>query len=137
MMSAQRGVSLIESLLVVVVVGFIVALMANLPNAMNLITKSKQLSLAREISTKQLEDKRAINYVNLANSTEDLKTLDSRLSLLPNGGGTVVVADCDTEKICTNGEPIKQVIVTINWKNNNKQQSVTLSTLIGKGGLNQ
>ncbi|GEM_PF-1722129 len=136
-MSDQRGVSLVESLLVVVVVGVIVALMANLPNAMNLITKSKELSLAREIATKQIEDKRATSYINLAKGTEDLKTLDSRVSLLPGGDGSVVVEDCDTEKICTNGESIKQVIVTINWKNNSKQQTATLNTLIGKGGLNQ
>lgn len=136
-MIGEKGVSLIESLLVIVVVGVIVALMANLPNAMGLITKSKQLSLAREIAAKQLEDKRATSYINLADGSEDLKTLDSRLSLLPFGEGTVIVEDCDLEKICINGENIKKVTVNIKWKNNNKQQTVLVNTLIGEGGLNQ
>lgn len=136
-MIGEKGVSLIESLLVVVVVGFIVALMANLPNAMNLITKSKELSLAREIAAKQLEDKRATSYINLADGSEDLKTLDSRLFLLPSGEGTVIVEDCDLEKICTNGENVKKVTVNIKWKNNNKEQTVRVNTLIGEGGLNQ
>lgn len=130
----EKGVSLIESLLVVVVVGTIVVLMANIPNAMGLISKSRQLSLAREIASKQIEDKRAINYVNLVN--DSLPISDSRINFLPKGSGTVMVEDCDPG-ICTNSENIKQVTVTINWSENNKNQSISLKTFIGEGGLNQ
>lgn len=135
-MIGEKGVSLIESLLVVVVVGFIVALMANLPNAMGLITKSKQLSLAREIAAKQIEDKRAISYANLALTDGPENISDARLDLLPKGTGTMEIKNCDP-LICTNGEPIKQVVVTINWKNNSKQQTIRVNTLLGEGGLNQ
>lgn len=132
----EKGVSLIESLLVVVVVGIIVALLANLPNAMMLISKSNHLSLAREIASKQIEDKRNINYINLVSDASPVPISDTRISLLPQGSGTVFVEDCDSA-ICTNGEHIKQVTVTVNWKDNNKVQAVTLKTFIGEGGINQ
>lgn len=130
----QKGVSLIESLMVVVALGFIVFLLSSLPGSMGLINKSNHLSLAREIASKQLEDKRATNYANLVNDTTVIS--DSRISLLPNGSATVAVEDCDA-LICTNGEHIKQITVTVNWKDNNKTQSITVKTFIAEGGLNQ
>lgn len=131
---SQRGVSLIETLLVVVVVGGIVLLMANLPNAIGLIARSRHLSLAREIAAKQIEDKKDTSYINLVNDTSAIS--DPRMSLLPTGSGQVVVEDCDP-LICTNSENIKQITVTINWMENSKLQSVSLKTLIGEGGVNQ
>lgn len=126
-MKNQKGVSLVESLLVVVVMAAIVFLMANLPNAMNLVSKAKHLSMAREIVAKQIEDKRSISYANLVNDSSAIS--DSRISLLPSGNGTIAVADYE--------ESIKQITVTVSWKDNNKNQIVVLKTLIGKGGLNQ
>lgn len=117
-----------------VVIAAVVGLMANLPNAINLLNKSNHLSLAKEIASKQIEDKRAISYANLTNGS--LAIVDSRLSTLFNGSGTVLVEDCSII-VCPNGEHVKQITVTVNWKDNNKLQTVTLQTLIGEGGLNQ
>ncbi len=133
-MENQKGVSLVETILVVVVIGFIVMLMANLPNALGLVTKSSHLSLAKEIAAKQIEDKRSINYINLANGTTAI--LDSRLSMLPAGAGTVIIQDCSLS-ICTNSEAIKDIKVTVSWKDNQKNQTINLETFIGQGGLNQ
>lgn len=133
-MGNEKGVSLIESLLVVVVIGSIVFLMANIPNALTLINKSKHVSLAREIAVKQIEDKRTINYTNLVNNSSPIA--DNRLSLLPQGFGTVEVTDCDPT-VCTNDEHIKQISVTINWQDNNKLQAISIQTMIGEGGINQ
>lgn len=132
-MRNEKGISLTETLLVVVVAGAMVLLMANLPNAIGLINKSKHLSLAREIASKQLEDKRNISYANLVNDSVNIS--DTRLSLLPAGSGTITVEDCDSS-ICTNSESIKKVSVTVTWQDNNKLQTVTLRTLIGQGGIN-
>lgn len=126
--------SLIESLLIIVVVGVMVVLMANLPNALGLINKSKQLSLAREIAAKQIEDKRNTNFANLVNDTSSIT--DPRINLLPSGSGTVTVEDC-SQQICTNSENVKKINVNISWKVNNKNQSINVKTLIGEGGLNQ
>ncbi len=125
---------MIESLLVVVILGSIVFLISSLPNSFMLVGKSKNVSLAREIAIKQIEDKRTINYSNLVNDSSGIS--DSRLGLLPNGSGTVTVEDCNPV-VCTNGEHIKQVTVIVNWKDNNKPQNVTLKTMIGEGGINQ
>lgn len=133
-MEKENGFSLIESLLIVVIIGSVVFLIASLPNAMMLIGKSRHLSLAREIAAKQIEDKRTINYSNLVNDNSPIA--DPRLSLLPEGDGTVEVEDCDPS-ICTQGENIKQVMVTVRWQDNNKLQTITLKTMIGEGGINQ
>lgn len=133
-MDAESGFSLIESLLVVVVVGVIIFLLASIPNSLMLIAKSKHLSLAREIALKQIEDKRTINYANLVN--DSFPIIDNRLASLPQGSGMVVVADCDPA-VCTGGEHIKQVAVLVNWLDNNQAQTVTLKTMIGEGGINQ
>lgn len=133
-MTNESGVSLVESLLILVVLAAIVGLLANLPNAMNLINKSKHLSLAREIVSKQIEDKRQVSYSNLTNGSSAV--VDFRLSLLPSGSGTLEINDCDPV-ICTNGEHIKQVTITILWKESGKAQKIDLKTFIGEGGLNQ
>lgn len=130
----EHGTSLIEALLVIVIVGSLVLLLANLPNALGLITKSRHISLAREIAAAQIEDKRTISYSNLVNDTSTVN--DFRISLLPHGSGIVVVAACDPQ-ICTNGENTKQVTVTITWKDNNKTQNMVLKTMISEGGINQ
>lgn len=133
-MKNEQGVSLIESLLVVVTTVAIVFLMANIPNALGLITKARHLSLAREIVIKALEDKRATSFANLVNDTTPVS--DPRTTLLPQGAGTVTVADCDP-LICTSSEPVKKISVEIIWKDFGKEQKITLDTFIGEGGLNQ
>lgn len=133
-MKNQRGVSLIESLLVVVVIGSVVFLLASLPNAMMLVGKSKNMSLAREIAVKQMEDKRTLSYINLVNDSSPVT--DPRLNLLPQGSGTTTVSDCNPA-VCTNNESLKEVEVTITWLDNNKPQEVKLKTMIGEGGINQ
>lgn len=130
----QKGLSLIESLLVVAMVGIIVILLSNLPNALGLINKAGHLSLAREIALRQIENKRAVIFANLANGSSTIT--DSRISLLPGASGEVKVEDCNPQ-ICTREESIKQVTVTVSWQDNNKNQTISLKTFIGEGGLNQ
>lgn len=133
-MKKESGVSLIESLLVVVIIGVLVFLLASIPNSLMLITKSRHLSLVREIAVKQIEDERTINYLNLVDGTSPIN--DPRLATLLQGSGTVTVQDCDPT-ICTNEENVKQVTVSLNWIDNNKTQTLTLKTMIGEGGINQ
>lgn len=130
----ERGFSLIESLLVVIIIGSIVFLIASIPNSLMLITKSRYISLAREVAVKQIEDKRQVSFENLVNDNSPVT--DTRLSLLPGGAGTLIIEDC-VSSICTNGEAIKQVKVTVSWTVNNKEQKITMETMIGEGGINQ
>lgn len=130
----EKGFSLAEILLLILAISFIVILLSNLPNAIGLIGKSRHLSLAQQIATKQIEDKRGINYTNLVNDTTVLT--DTRLSSLPNSSGTVTLEDCPAT-ICTNGENLKKITVTVFWTESSKDQQIKLETFIGEGGLDQ
>lgn len=131
----QGGISLIEVLLIVSMIGFLVLVVSNLPGAMNLISRSNHQSIAREIATKQIEDKRALSFANLALTGPDgVSYIDSRLSLLPSGAGKVIIVDCDPT-ICTQSENAKQVTVEVTWKEFGNDTKVTLHTLIAEGGL--
>lgn len=129
---SQEGASLIELMLVTVMVGFMVVLIAGIPNSMVLIGKSQHLSVAKEVATKQLSAERALAYSNLNNGSTLIR--DSRLSLLPSSSGSITVEDCNPA-VCTNAEPVKLVTVLITWRDNAKDQSYQLQTMIASGGL--
>lgn len=128
----QKGMSLVEIVLVIAAVGFLILLIANLPSSINLIGKAKNQSIAREIISKKIEDLRATQYANLANGESAI--LDNRIKLLPGGSGTVLIEDCDSS-LCSLGEDSKQVTVKIIWKSGGKEQTASVKTLISEGGL--
>lgn len=123
----NKGVSLIELLLVIAMVGFLVLLIGNLPNSINLIGKANHQSIALKIASKALEDKRGLQYANLANGEAALS--DPRLLKLPSSGGLVLVEDYDST--------IKQVLIKVTWIENGKNQEVSLKTLVSEGGLSK
>lgn len=133
----QKGFSIIELILVVVIVGFIILLVTNLPSSISLVGLGRQTSLAKEIGSKQIESIRTIPFENLANGPQPVS--DSRLSLLPQGLGTITIIDCPIA-VCPNpGDPlfnsIKQVKVQISWKHGQESKSIEIITLISKNGL--
>lgn len=130
----KNGFSLVEILLVIAGIGFLIILMAALPNSVNLITHSKYQSLAREIAAKQIETVREQSYANLALGTEELS--DQRINLLPAGSGVKAVEDCDPA-ICTQSELVKKVTVSINWIQEGSTKQIKLVTFVSDGGLNQ
>ncbi len=116
------------------VVGLIVGLIANLPNTISLIGTSHRDSLAKDVATSQLENLRLKGFDNLG-SPGTTSFSDSRLNLLPSSSASYTIADCPVN-ICINGETdIKQVTVTLSWKEKNQTRSIKLSTFISKGGL--
>lgn len=131
---SEKGLSLVEILLVIVILGLTVFLIANLPNAVGLIGKSRNINLAREIAAGQIEGKRTIQYLNLADGVENI--IDTRLNLLSEGSGTIEVKPCDPI-ICTNSEEVKEVIAQVFWKEKGQVESVKLTTFISEGGLTQ
>ena len=128
------GFSLIELLLLITAVGFLVILIGSLPNSIQLIGRSKHQSIVREIIAKQIEDKRAVTYINL--TPGETSITDQRLSLLPEGSGKTLIEECDAS-ICQNSEGVKQITVTVTWKEAGKLQTTKIKTLIAEGGLNQ
>ena len=130
----EKGFSFVEILLVIMVLGLIVTLIANLPNSITLIGSSKRYSLAKDIATKELENIRLKGYDNLG-SIGTSTFSDSRLSSLASGSATLTIADCPVS-ICKNDETdIKQVTVTLTWREKNQTRTINLATLIAEGGL--
>ncbi len=132
----QKGVSLVELVLALFIIGSIVFLIINLPSSIALIGKSKRASLAKEIVNQKVENLRLQGFNNLPpNGTTGFS--DVRLSSLDSGTGEIIIEDCPVE-VCINGETdIKRVSVRVKWKERleNKQKSVEITTLIAKGGL--
>jgi len=113
------------------------------PMAMMARRAASERSQATSIALKQIEGLRAIGYKNLtytslkglgwisASPTSspfsftsvDQSSGDSVAALLPQGTGTISVADLSTD--------LRQVTVTVSWRDRrNVQQQVSLSTFI-------
>jgi prepilin-type N-terminal cleavage/methylation domain-containing protein len=131
-MTTQKGFSLVEILLAILIAGLIVLFISNLPSSIKLIGVSKRQAIARDIITSEIEALRATGFSNLANGATNI--VDPRISSLPQATATQTISDCPIT-ICTSAEKTKQVELTINWQETNKQQRVSITTLISEGGL--
>ncbi len=132
--SAQRGISLVELLIVTTTIGFLAILIAAIPNAITSVTKSQHRSLARNIASKQINYLRQQGFANLANGSSSFTDLD--LEKLPQSSALQEISNCPVE-VCTNNESVKSVQVTVAWVDSGATQSATLSTLVGLGGIGQ
>ena len=128
----ERGISLIEIVITVMIVGFVILVIANVPQAIQLIGISNHESLAKDIITKQIEDLRNQGYGSLSNGTTPIT--DARLNNLPQAASSVIVSDCPSS-ICTNNEHTKQVEVKVTWNDQGKIKNVDIFTFISEGGL--
>ncbi len=131
--TAQKGFSIIEVVLVAAVAIFVVITIANLPSSLGLVGKSKNESLAKEITIKAIEDARTAGSQDPTNLVSG-SINDSKLASLPSGSGQLQISNCPAN-ICTNGENLKQVTATVTWNESGTQKSVQITTLITKGGL--
>lgn len=132
----QRGVSLIELILVVMAVAFLTLLLANLPSSVSSINKSRHTSLAKNIAGKKIESFRGQTFSTLLNETNSFT--DPSLNKLPDGTAFYEVSPCP-EDVCSIEltEKIKQLKVTVEWNESGDSKKVELITLIGEGGLGQ
>lgn len=128
----SAGFSLVEIIIGVFIVGLIVVVINQIPNAINLVTSSQDDSKIREVAARKMEDIRLLGYDNLANGTTTIN--DSRLNELSNVSAFSVISDCPAN-VCTSGEQIKQVRITISWSENGGPKTYQLVTLVGKDGL--
>lgn len=126
------GFSLVEVIIAIFLIGAIVLVIANIPQAIRLITSSQSESKVREVAAKKLEDTRLTGYDNLATGISNFS--DPRLNSLAAVSAVTAVDVCPLT-ICPGGESVKQVTISIDWSENGADKNFQVVTLIGKGGL--
>ncbi len=131
-LNKQAGISLIEIILVIVAIGFLVMIIANLPSATAAVTRNRHISLARDIASREIENLRKQGYANLAIGSSSF--VDPNLTNLNSGTGTVNIEDCP-EQTCTLGELAKIITVQVKWNEQGDNKQVEVTTLISEGGI--
>jgi prepilin-type N-terminal cleavage/methylation domain-containing protein len=132
MNTAQKGFSLVEILVVTVIAGLIILAVANLVPAISLIGSGNHELIAKEVAAQKIEDIRTLGYDNLGNGSSVIS--DSRLNPLNQASAAATISDC-SPTICTNGELLKEVVVSISWMENSKPKTFQVATFVAKGGL--
>jgi Tfp pilus assembly protein PilV len=131
---SQMGISLIEIVIVIFIIGVAGLLLGNLPSSISSTQRSQHESLAKDIANKQIETLRRSGYSNLANGTNTF--VDADLSKLPAYTANTVITTCGAP-ICTNSEDAKIITVTITWNEIGDTKQVQLSTIVSNGGIGQ
>lgn len=129
----QNGFSLVELVIAVSLVGVIVLIVGNIPNAIRLVTSSQSESVVRQVAARKIEDIRAAGYESLPEQGTTAIS-DTRLSQLKSSSAFMTVDDCPVN-ICPNGEAVRQVTLTISWSEDGEPKTYQLVTLIGEDGL--
>lgn len=128
----MKGFSLVEVIMGVFIAGIMVLVIANIPQAVKLITGSRSEAKVREVTAKIIEDLRLSGYDSLSDGSKAI--VDPRLNSLNSVSGVVLTENCPVE-ICTSGEIAKKVTITITWNENIEPKRFSVTTLIAKGGL--
>lgn len=124
----QNGFTLLE---IVISVGLLALLFGfyNLMVETVLFTNRGRFDdIGRSVAVEQLEIARSIDFGLLDNGSVAIS--DDDLDLLPQGSGTMVVADYGSAD-----SGIKEVVVSVNWVDRGITRDVTLTTLITDGGV--
>src|SRR4030042_2081327 len=123
--SSQKGYLLIEVCVSLLLVTFILVLYTNAINIMRLIDFSKYKLIATNVASRKIENLRNIPYDQVTGTGT---LTDPELGKLPLGSGSWNVS--------VHQGDLKQVTVQVNWKENQRDNSIKLETLIGQNGLN-
>ena len=135
MKKTERGISLVEIVVVVGAVVFLGFLIASLPQAIASITKNRHASLAKDIVNQEVDRLRKQTYANLANGTSTF--VDTRTDSLAGAAAVYEITDCP-EVVCgPEGLELKQVKVLVSWNESGDNKKVEMTTLVGEGGLGQ
>lgn len=132
--NSEQGVSLVEIVMVIVALGFLILLIANLPSSFNLISRSRHQSLAKDVALRKIDSLRKQGYSNLVDGVNTF--VDNDLVTLSSPSASYVISDC-VAPVCTNAELAKQISVVVNWNESGDNKKVELSTIVSSGGLGQ
>jgi prepilin-type N-terminal cleavage/methylation domain-containing protein len=123
----QKGVTLIEIVVSLMLVGGLVVLFATTINISLMTKRLRNENLAYHIASAQIESMRAMFLDSLPPSGS---FSDPNLGQLPSGAANFTVTNHGTYT------GVKEIIVTVNW-NDGKARSISVRTLAGEGGINR
>jgi len=126
--NSKFGFSLIE---VIIAMGLVLTTMLLFGIAVNtvpLVRTAGDQNLAYHLAAKQVETLRNTDFASLPGSGS---FSDPGLSLLPAGAASRTVVDYEGDS------KIKQATVVVSWQDRTTTRSITLTTLIYNGGVNQ
>lgn len=130
--SSQKGVTLIELLISIAVIGIaIISIYLALIYGIKVSQKAKYLSLSYQIANTEIETIRNTPFSNLINQTNGamLSNSTANLAKLKNGQGTLTISDYNSDS------KIKEITVKITWTENNATKTTQISTLATEGGI--
>lgn len=130
----EKGISLIEIILVAAAVIALTLLLGTLPPAMSSINRSRHISMAREIVAREIEYLKKQPYTDLLEGV-NLFT-DPNLNSLTNGSAGYEIKSC-SDLVCTHGEDIKEIKVSVSWSEAGEPNKMELVTLVYAKGVGQ
>lgn len=126
----QRGFTIVELLVAIIIIGITVASISSLFISIQSVQrKTSYLDSATRAAQRQVESLRNDNYGSLSNGQTINFTSELPTSLPSNRSGTVTVSEPSAD--------IKRVDVTVSYTDGGKQQIIKLSSLIGVIGITQ
>jgi prepilin-type N-terminal cleavage/methylation domain-containing protein len=123
---SQSGMTLIEVLVSLAMIGALLVLYAAAFNVSILTRNMRNENIAYHIATKKIEELRATPYASLPASAS---FADSQLSQLSNGSANFTISNYSSYT------GVKEAVVTVAWTDG-RSRTVSMRTLIGTGGIN-
>lgn len=122
----RKGFSIIEVIASICIISVgLLALYSVFTLALSMSIRNKHTTIAYQNMNKSMEETRAITYNSLTNGTTTQVISD-----LPSGNLTKIISNY-------NGDiKIKQIAITVTWREKGRTENVTASTLATGGGLN-
>ncbi len=122
----QSGMTLIEMLISIAMIGGLIVLYSASFNVIGLTKTMKSENIAYHIANIKIEELRTTTYASLPPSGS---FTDPQLSQLPSGTAAFTVTNYGSYT------GLKEFVVTVSW-NDGRARSVQLKTLAGTGGIN-
>ena len=127
-LSSQSGFTLLEVVISIVLLGLVFLMYQTMLDTVRFTDRARFDDIGLSIATEQMEIYRATDFNLLPDTPVDV--VDSDLSQLPEGQGTVTITDYGSVD-----SGIKHILVEIEWDDKGANRIVSLDSLLTDGGV--